>query len=65
MNEELLVPVLKKYDKLTKEKFYPGYYHGYIWGKQGIPEEVYRTIIKDITSFCSRHVAVQPRPVSY
>jgi acetyl esterase/lipase len=65
VTRELLIPAMKKYNKLTDEKYYPGYYHGYIWGKQGIPEDLFGRVVSDIVAFSSRYIAVRPNAFSY
>jgi len=64
VNNTYLVPEIRKQGKSLEMILYPGYGHGFVWGRQGITTEVFEKMMDDVNKFCKQHVRVKPAPVS-
>ena len=64
LNNLHLVPVIRAANKDLKTILYPGFGHGFVWGRAGVTVEAFAKLVNDLDAFFRRHVRVKPKPLS-
>ncbi|MCZ6671685.1 MAG: hypothetical protein O7C75_01975 [Verrucomicrobia bacterium] len=52
VNSTYLVPEIRKQEINLEMTLYPGYGHGFVWGRQGITTEIFEKMVDDVNRFC-------------
>ncbi|MCP5111346.1 MAG: alpha/beta hydrolase, partial [bacterium] len=64
LNNRRLVPAIRAAGKDLRTALYPGYGHGFVWGRSGVTKEVFAKLVNDLDGFYREHVRSRPQPMS-
>ena len=64
LNNLHLVPAIRAANKDVKTILYPGFGHGFVWGRAGVTEGAFAKLVDDLDAFYRRQIRVKPQPLS-
>ena len=64
VNNGYLIPEIKAQKKSLKTILYPGFGHGFCWGRAGATKEAFERMVNDVRNFYGQHLEVKPVPIT-
>ncbi len=64
LNDLHLLPAIRAAGKNLETILYPGFGHAFMWGRDGVTEEVFTKLVSDLDGFFKQHARIKPQPLS-